>query len=148
MTGVKKMLTVKEAISLELEKLINQAKISLNEIKVVALAQAWKILQLAVASIIQTIENTSSDLAGKDKKAIAMELLNKFYDSVFIVVDIPFVPNLVEPIIHKYVKAFLMILVSSTIDAMVTTFRNTGVFVDPAIKANAFVNVKPRISEK
>jgi hypothetical protein len=142
------MPTVKEAISLELEKLINQAKISLNEIKVVALAQAWKILQLAVASIIQTIENTSSDLAGKDKKAIAMELLNKFYDSVFIVVDIPFVPNLVEPIIHKYVKAFLMILVSSTIDAMVTTFRNTGVFVDPAIKANAFVNVKPRISEK
>ena len=148
MTGVKKMLTVKEAINLELEKLINQAKISLNEIKVVALAQAWKILQLAVASIIQTIESTSSDLAGKDKKAIAMELLNKFYDSVFIVVDIPFVPNLVEPIIHKYVKAFLMILVSSTIDAMVTTFRNTGVFVDPAIKANAFVNVKPRISEK
>jgi len=142
------MLTVKEAINLELEKLINQAKISLNEIKVVALAQAWKILQLAVASIIQTIESTSSDLAGKDKKAIAMELLNKFYDSVFIVVDIPFVPNLLEPIIHKYVKAFLMILVSSTIDAMVTTFRNTGVFVDPAIKANAFVNVKPRISEK
>jgi len=142
------MLTIKEAINLELEKLINQAKISLNEIKVVALAQAWKILQLAVASIIQTIESTSSDLAGKDKKAIAMELLNKFYDSVFIVVDIPFVPNLVEPIIHKYVKAFLMILVSSTIDAMVTTFRNTGVFVDPAIKANAFVNVKPRISEK
>lgn len=135
-------------VSLEVEKLVNQAKISLNEVKVVALAQAWKILQLAVASTIQIIENTATDLAGKDKKAIAMELLNKFYDSVFVVVDIPFVPNLVEPIIHKYVKAFLMVLVSSTIDAMVTTFRNTGVFVDPATKVNAFVDVKPRISEK
>lgn len=142
------MPTIKEAVSLEVEKLVNQAKTSLNEVKVVALAQAWKILQLAVASIIQIIENTATDLAGKDKKAIAMELLNKFYDSVFIVVDIPFVPNLVEPIIHRYVKAFLMILVSSTIDAMVTTFRNTGVFVDPATKVNAFVDVKPRISEK
>lgn len=142
------MLTVKEVVSLEVEKLVNQAKISLNEVKVVAVAQAWKILQLAVASTIQIIENTASDLAGKDKKVMAMELLSKFYDSVFIVVDIPFVPNLVEPIIHKYVKAFLMILVSSTIDAMVTTFRNTGVFVDHATKVNAFVDVKPRISEK
>lgn len=136
------MATVKEVVAVEVEKLISQAKTSLNEVKVVALAQAWKILQLAVASIIQVIENTANDLAGKDKKAIAMELLSKFYDSVFVVVDIPFVPNLVEPIIHRYVKAFLMVLVSSTIDAMVTTFRNTGVFVDPSIKANAFVDIK------
>jgi hypothetical protein len=58
-----------------------------------------------------------------------MNLLSDFYDKVFLVVDIPVVPNLLEPIIHKYIKAFLMILVSATIDAMVTTFRNTGVFL-------------------
>lgn len=142
------MNTIKEVVSLEVDKLVNQAKLSLNEVKTVALAQAWKILQLAVAATIQIIENTASDLAGKDKKAMAMELLSKFYDSVFIVVDVPFVPNLIEPIIHKYIKNFLMILVSSTIDAMVTTFRNTGVFVDPATKVNAFVDVKPRVSDK
>jgi hypothetical protein len=39
------MLTTKELVSLEVEKLVNQAKKSLNEVKVVALAQAWKILQ-------------------------------------------------------------------------------------------------------
>jgi hypothetical protein len=142
------MATVKEIVALEVEKLIVQAKSSLNEVKVVAVAQAWKILQLAVASVIQVIENTAEDLAGKDKKAIAMELLSKFYDSVFIVVDIPFVPNVLEPIIHKYVKSFLMVLVSSTIDAMVTTFRHTGVFVDPNVKVNVFVDVKPRVSDK
>jgi hypothetical protein len=139
---------IKNLIAPEIDKLIVQAKLSLNEVKTVAIAQAWKILQLAVASTIQVIENTATDLAGKDKKVIAMELLSKFYDSVFIIVDIPFVPNLVEPIIHKYVKSFLMILVSSTIDAMVTTFRNTGVFVDPSVKINAFVDVKPKISDK
>jgi hypothetical protein len=142
------MSNVKEIVALEIEKLISQAKISLNEVKVVALAQAWRILQLAVASTIQIIENTSGDLAGKDKKIIAMDLLSKFYDSVFIIVDIPLVPTLVEPIIHKYVKAFLMILVSSTIDAMVTTFRNTGVFVDPATKINAFADITPRVSQR
>lgn len=141
-------MSIKEIISVEVDKLINQAKVSLNEVKIVAIAQAWKILQLAIASTIQIIEDTADGLAGKDKKAIAMELLNKFYDSVFIIVDIPFVPNLLEPIIHKYVKAFLMILVSSTIDAMVTTFRQTGVFVDPSVKVNAFIDVKPRVSEK
>jgi hypothetical protein len=142
------MSTVKEMVSIEVEKLIDQAKISLNEIKVVALSQAWKILQLAVASTIQTIENTATDLTGKDKKAIAMELLSKFYDSVFVVIDVPFVPNLLEPIIHKYVKSFLMILVSSTIDAMVTTFRNTGVFVDRSAEINSFMEARPKISEK
>ena len=139
---------IKNLIAPEIDKLIAQAKLSLNEVKTVAISQAWKILQLAVASTIQVIENTATDLAGKDKKAIAMELLSKFYDSVFIIVDIPFVPNLVEPIIHKYVKSFLMILISSTIDAMVTTFRNTGVFVDPSVKVNTFMDAKPRVSDK
>ena len=94
----------------------------------VAVSQAWKLLQLAVVEIIQAIERIQPTLAGKDKKTVAMELLSTFYDSVFIVVDIPFVPNVLEPIIHRYVKSFLMILVSSTIDAMVTTFRQVGVF--------------------
>lgn len=116
------------AINQELEKLINQAKLSLNEVKIVALAQAWKLLQLAVAETIQSIEAVNPLLAGKDKKTIAMDCLSTFYDRVFIVVDVPLIPNILEPIIHRYIKTFLMILVGSTIDAMVTTFRQVGVF--------------------
>jgi hypothetical protein len=41
-----------------------------------------------------------------------------------------------------------MILVSSTIDAMVTTFRNAGVFVDPSAKVNSILDVIPKVSEK
>lgn len=130
----------------ELENLINESKVALREVKRVAIAQAWKVLQLAVARTIQAIEDAAIGLAGKDKKAAAMELLSRFYDSVFIVVDIPFVPTIVEPIIHKYVKSFLMVLVGSTIDAMVTTFRQTGVFVDPSVDPN--VDVTPKVSEK
>lgn len=137
-----------ESVKPEIDKLTEQAKESLKEVKTVALEQAWKILQLAVAVIVQVIEQKAIGLAGKDKKAIAMNLLSGFYDSVFLVIDIPFVPNLVEPIIHKHVKAFLMLLIGSTIDAMVTTFRNTGVFIDPSAQVNMFIDVKPKISDK
>jgi len=101
----------------------------LSSVKAIAVAEAWKVLQLATASVIQIIEAIGNDLSGPDKKALAMDLLNKFYDSVFVVVDIPVVPNVLEPVLHKYIKAFLMILVGATIDALVTTFRNTGVFL-------------------
>ena len=85
-------------------------------------------LQLATASVVQTIENIAADLSGPDKKTAAMSVLSQFYDSVFVVIDIPFVPTILEPIIHKHVKNLMMILVGSTIDAMVTTFKNIGLF--------------------
>lgn len=121
-------------IQSSLEKIISQAKLSMDQIKDVTIDQAWKILQLATVSVIQDIENNSATLSGQDKKAMAMDWLSKFYDSVFVVINIPFVPAFVQPIIKKYIKMFLMVLVSSTIDAMVTTFRNTGVFNNPDSK--------------
>jgi hypothetical protein len=141
-------MTPQELVKAEIEKLINNTKESLGIVKKVALAQAWKILQLAVASVVQIIEEIATNLAGPDKKTIAMEALSKFYDSVFVVVDIPFVPNFLEPIIHKYVKSILMIMVSATIDAMVTTFRNTGVFIDSQTKINSLVDIIPKVSDK
>lgn len=112
----------------ELENLVNQTKNSLGEVKRVALDQAWKILQLAVAYSVQVIENKFINLSGKDKKTIALDFINSFYDSVFVIVDIPFVPNAIEPIIHRYVKKTLMIMVGSSIDATVTIFKNAGIF--------------------
>lgn len=122
-------LTSQDLIRQELEKLVEKTKNSLNEVQKIALAEAWKILQLTTASIIQVIEAIGSDLSSPEKKKLAMELISSFYDKVFVVVDIPVVPNFLEPVLHKYVKAFLMILVSSTIDALVTTFREIGVFI-------------------
>ena len=116
-------------IRLEVEKLINSTKDGLKEVKRIALGEAWKLLQLTTASVVQIIEGIGNDLSGPDKKALAMDLLNSFYDKVFLVVDVPFVPNLVEPIIHKYIKNILMIMVGASIDATVTIFRNTGVFL-------------------
>lgn len=118
-----------ELIKLEVEKLINNSQEKFKNVQRFALDEAWKLLQLTTASIVQIIEAIGNDLSNPDKKALAMSLLNSFYDKIFLVVDIPFVPNIVEPIIHKYIKNILMIMVSATIDATVTIFRNTGVFI-------------------
>lgn len=140
-------MSVKELVQAKVDLLVNQVKLSLKDLKTVAISEAWKILQLAVIEIIQEIEESGPDLKGKDKKALAMELLSKFYDSVFMIIDIPFVPNLIEPIIHRHVKSLLMILLGSTIDAMVTAFRQIGLFEDPAL-IDPSVDSFPKVSDK
>ena len=129
-------MNAKELIILEVEKNNQHLKESLNSLKKIALSEAWKILQLVTASTIRIIESLAVDLSGKDKKEIAIEYINKFYDTAFVVVDIPVVPNFLEPIIHKYVKTILMIMISSSIDAMVSIFRETGIFIKKGVNNN------------
>lgn len=119
----------KELLNPELENLVNQSKKSLGQVKKVALDEAWRLLQIAVATIVRSIEIKLSDMLGKEKKIVALNLIDTFYDSVFIIVDIPFVPGAIETIIHKYVKQILMIMAGASIDATVTILRDVGVFI-------------------
>lgn len=132
----------------DLGDLVIKAKDIIINAKSIAMPQAWKILQLATAEIIQNIENNSPTLKGADKKTLAMTMLSNFYDQVFVIIDFPFVPKLLQPIIQKYVKQLLMLLVSATIDALVTTFRNSGIFVDPNTKIDSSLDKNPTISDK
>lgn len=132
----------------DLGDLVTKAKQILNAAKAVAMPQAWNVLQLATAEVIQNIEDNSPNLKGADKKTLAMTMISNFYDQVFTVVNFPFVPKLLQPIIQKYVKQLLMLLVSATIDALVTTFRNSGIFVDPNSKINSDLDKAPIISDK
>ena len=75
---------VKEVITKEVQKLIDQTKLALNDVKRIALSEAWKILQLAIATVIQIIESLAVEYSGPDKKALAMELISKFYDNFHI----------------------------------------------------------------
>jgi hypothetical protein len=115
---------------------------ALGNVKSVAIAQAWKILQLAVAETVQVLEQNSGELPGSDKKALAMDYLSKFYDSVFVIVDVPMIPSFMQIIVRKYIKIFLMALVSSSIDAMVTTFKQVGVFPSKSVVVSQ--SVKPK----
>ena len=124
----------KQLIRTEVDNLTDKLKESLNNVKRFAVSEAWNILQLATASIIQIIEKIGTDLSGPEKKKVALEALSNFYDGVFTSVDIPMIPSVLEPMFHQSVKAFLMILVGATIDALVTTFRETGIFIKKQVE--------------
>ena len=132
----------------DLGNLVVKAKEILKSAKAVAIPQAWNVLQLATAEVIQSIEDNSPSLKGADKKTLAMTMISNFYDQVFTIINFPFVPQLLQPIIQKYVKQILMLLVSATIDALVTTFRNSGIFVDPSTKVDPVVDNTPKVSDK
>jgi hypothetical protein len=125
---------------------VDSAKAILKQAESVAVPQAWNLLQLAVADIVQQIQLTHPELTGSNKKEIAMNAVSSFYDQVFLVVEFPFVPKLLQPIIQRYVKQLLMILVGASIDAMVTTFKNTGVFNNPTVDKT--VDNIPKVSDK
>lgn len=127
-------MNTQEMINNELQNVLGKIKNSVEDVKRFALGEAWKLLQIVVASVIQVIEKLGDDLEGPEKKAIAMDVINGFYDSVFVIIDIPYLPNLVESMIHRYIKTILMILVSSTIDSMVSVFKSTGVFLKEELK--------------
>lgn len=122
-------MTIQEQILEKAEKANLELKQNLQNLKTIALSEAWKVLQLVIASVVQIIEAIAVDLTGKEKKTIALEYISKFYDAAFLIIDIPLVPNFLQPIIHSYTKKILMIMVSSTIDATVTIFRQTGIFL-------------------
>lgn len=128
------MININNLIIEKNNELIQQAKLSIGEVQKVAIFEAWKLLQLATATIVQLLENYANELSGKEKKEIAMILLNTFYDSVFTIIKIPFVPPFLDAIIHKQIKGLLMIMVSASIDAIVKIFRDTGVFLQQGVK--------------
>lgn len=128
--------------------LVEKARFILKSVKEVAMPQAWNILQLATVDVIQSIENSSPTLKGADKKTLAMTMISNFYDQVFNLVSFPFVPKFLQPIIQKYVKQLLMLLVSSSIDALVTTFRDIGIFTNPNSKIIPDLDKVPQVSDK
>jgi hypothetical protein len=127
-----------------MERFVSQVQESLGQAKTVAVNQAWKILQLAVAETVQVLEQNYNTLSGPDKKTVAMAYLSNFYDTVFTVVVIPGVPAFLQTVIKKYIKLFLMTLVSSSIDAMVTTFRQIGLFKLQKEVSSQSIKPKPK----
>lgn len=145
-------MTDQAALSIELfsqlNGLIDKVKNTLANSKSIAISTAWGILQIATAEVVQVIEDNNPSLKGSSKKEIALSMISTFYDKVFLVISIPFIPVVLQPIIQKYIKALLMLLVSSTIDSMVEIFRKTGVFADPNSVVDPNVDNVPKISDK
>lgn len=123
-------MTEKEQIEKEIDITINDLKSQISSVKKLAISEAWKMLQLIVSRLVRIIESTAVSWSGPEKKELAMSIVEQAYDKLFLVIDIPMIPSLLESYLHKYIKKILLLMVSSTIDATVTTFREIGLFVE------------------
>jgi hypothetical protein len=135
-------------LSKTLETLVNNVKNTLGGSNKITVSVAWGFLQLAVAQVIQSIEDSNPSLKGSSKKEIALVVIGNFYDKVFPLVTVPYLPIFIQPIIQKYTKTLLMLLIGTTIDSMVEIFRQNGVFVDPNSKIDPASDSVPKVSEK
>lgn len=94
----------------------------------VSLSAAWTIIQGTIAEVVLLIEReVGTSLSGPDKKAAAMAVISNVIDVVVVAVDIPFIPEIIEQQLDVVIKKILLIIASGSIDAIVTTFRVTGV---------------------
>jgi len=95
----------------------------------VKLWEAWRIIQGAIANTVLLIEREiGKSLSGPEKKAQAMASVEKVVKLVCNIIDLPVVPEWVEAYIDTYLQRFLMEVASGSIDAIVKTFHDTGVF--------------------
>lgn len=95
----------------------------------IKLWEAWRIIQDSIARTVLLIEKEiGKSLSGPEKKAQAMASVEKVIKIVCNIIDLPIVPEWIEGYIDIYLHRFLMEVASGSIDAIVKTFHDTGVF--------------------
>ena len=66
------------------------------------------------------------DGSGDAKKAAVMAAIDTFYEEVIEPIDIPAIPNFIEPIADKAVKQLLLVVADGLVDAVVAIFNKNG----------------------
>jgi hypothetical protein len=92
-------------------------KVSFNE--VVA------IVGKSIGSLVSIAEGFS-DLSSEDKKNAVVGAIGTLYDEVIAPIDIQRIPNVIEPIVDKGVKALLLALSDGIVDGIVALYNEGG----------------------
>ena len=92
-------------------------KISFNE--VVA------IVGKSIGSLVAIAESFSS-ISGEEKKAAVVGAVGTLYDEVIAPIDIQKIPNFIEPIVDKGIKALLLAISEGIVDGIVSLYNESG----------------------
>jgi len=99
------------------EAKLDDDKISFNE--VVA------IVGKSIGSLVAIAESFSS-LSGEEKKSAVVSAIGTLYDEVIAPIDIQKIPNFIEPIVDKGVKALLLAISDGIVDGIVALYNEGG----------------------
>ncbi len=92
------------------------------------LHDAWKIFNDAINQLVVLAEQTLIELSGPEKKAEVLAALALFYDRVIGPIDLPYIPNVIEPLLDSTAKAIMLDLADKTIDSTVKILKSLNVF--------------------
>lgn len=105
-----------DVVKVEIDKVIKEAKDSYAD-GVLSLGEVWGLGQDLVFSIMTIVE--AYNATGADKKAAVMIAASRLYDEVLAPIDIPKIPNVIEPSFDKFGRVLFLELISGSIDYMV-----------------------------
>lgn len=89
---------------------------------------AWNLFQTVLSELIKLVEELLTDTPGLEKKALVLKYAEELFDKVIVKIDIPYVPDVAEKIIYRYIKKLFMVLADGAIDSLVTLLNKLGVF--------------------
>lgn len=116
-------MTPLESISASLNVVISKYKDVASDGKVTL----QEVLQLTITGAMETVRLTQTlPVSGVIKKQTAMEAVSKFIDEVITPLDLPGVPNLIEPVVDQGIKSLLMLAADAAIDSAVALFNQIG----------------------
>jgi hypothetical protein len=92
----------------------------------VTLSEVWNLVTEVISSLVKVAEEFGGD--GDNKKAAVLAALELFYDEVIAPLDIPYVPNIVEPVVDRAAKRIFLQIADGVIDAIVSLLNREKVF--------------------
>ena len=105
-----------EIVRLEVESLIAEVKLDTAD-KILSLSEVWTLAAHCISSFVKIADKL--DVEGKDKKQVVMEAAEKLYDEVIAPLDIPKIPNMVEPMFDRLAKSVYLEILSGIVDFVV-----------------------------
>lgn len=89
-------------------------------------AEAWGLFLNCQKRVVQIVE--ASGATGAEKKEAAVLACEEVYAQVIAPIDIPSIPNFLEPVVDNAIGRTIRPIVSATIDFLVATFNETKLF--------------------
>jgi|JI9StandDraft_2_1071091.scaffolds.fasta_scaffold355598_1 hypothetical protein len=93
--------------------------------KKITFGEMLTLVTRACATFVKLVESMGEG-TGQEKKDAVITAVGTFYDTVVAPMDIPGVPNFIEPMVDQGAKLVAMTVASSAVDALVVIFNKTG----------------------
>ena len=93
--------------------------------KKITFGEMLTLVTRACATFVKLVESMGQG-TGEEKKNAVVTAVSQFYEVVIAPMDVPVIPNFVEPMVDQGTKLVIITVAASAVDALVAIFNKTG----------------------